>query len=137
MIDVHGLTRNIIEASQMSTASALEETAKGLADCWDDCAAITLDQVRRGRANDVPDMNPYRAAVDGTRGDLSAPSVEFVDEPTPDGRTRHLFVTTVDDDELAAMQIIMKALDNLDERTQNRVIMYISERVAYETRPQH
>lgn len=124
MIDVHHLTQDIVGRNEVGgIASAVRATTEGLSRCWDDCAGALAD-----------DRNPYRLALELTDGPTE-PRIEFVDEPEAksnperDTRQRHLF-TTVDDDELAAMQIVVQALDGLDQRAQNRVITYISERMA-------
>lgn len=129
MIDVHHLAQDIVGRNEVGgIGSAVRATTEGLSRCWDDCAAVVLDAVRR-RPNEPIDQNPYRLALELTDGP-NAPRVEFVDEPLPPGDMRHVFITSVDDDELAAMQIVVQALDGLDQRAQNRVITYISERMA-------
>lgn len=125
MIDVHAALVAIHDANLTGgKQAAIRVTTEVLADCWDDCAGALAD-----------DRNPYRLALELTDGP-TAPRVEFVDEPEAksnperDTRQRHLFITTVDDPELIAMQIVVQALDGLDQRAQNRVITYISERMA-------
>jgi hypothetical protein len=131
VIDVHQVTQNIIGSSQVGGMGyAIRATTAGLADCWDDCAAIVAP---KGREIDNP--NPYRLALEMTPDGPHEPRVEFVDEPDaksePELETRlRQFITTGDDEELAAMQIVVKVLDGLDKRTQNRIITYFSERVA-------
>lgn len=120
MIDVYDLMRRIVDRQEVEgIASAVRATTEGLADCWDECS----DENARRRSE-----NPYRAALKNELG---------IHAPTLPTRTQRMFVVTVDDAELAAMQIIVATLDELDDRTQNRVIKYISERVAYETQAQH
>lgn len=137
MIDVHAAVVAIHDANLTGgKPAAIHAMTKVLADCWDDCAGALSD-----------DRNPYRLALEITPNGPTAPHVERADEPAPDpryadwsdvvvevpappGHRRHLFTTTVDDEELAAMQIIVRVLDGLDQRAQNRVITYISERFA-------
>lgn len=133
MIDAHRAARDIISTvhgpNELNSA-AVRATTAALAECWDDCVAKLPPKLR-----DADAPNPYRLALDLAPDGPHAPAVEFVDEPVKsqperDTRQRHLFITTVDDDELIAMQIIVQALDGLDQRAQNRVITYISERMA-------
>jgi hypothetical protein len=132
VIDVHSAAVAIHDANLTGgKPAAIRAVTKVLADCWDDCAAVVAPN---GRGIDNP--NPYRLALELAPDSPHAPAVEFVDEPVNqseperDTRQRHLFITTVDDAELIAMQIIVQALDGLDQRAQNRVITYISERMA-------
>jgi hypothetical protein len=132
VIDVHGAAVAIHDANLTGgKTAAIRAVTKVLADCWDDCAAVVAPN---GRGIDNP--NPYRLALELAPDSPHAPAVEFVDEPEAksepelETRLRHLFITTGDDEELAAMQIVVKVLDGLDKRTQNRIITYFSERVA-------
>lgn len=146
MIDVHRLTSHIIDANRapvpgnVALGMAIRVTTEALAQCWDDCTASLPPKMREA---DAP--NPYRLALELTPDTPFAARDEpdddeparcadwsdvVVEVPAPAGHRRHLFTTTVDDDELAAMQIIVRVLDGLDKRTQNRIITYISERIA-------
>lgn len=135
---------------------AVRVTTEKLAECWDDCAATVLTAERSADKTFPPDgepgnwesMNPYRLALDLTPNGPSAPAV---DEPEPnpryarwhdvdvtegksnperDDHQRHVFITSTDDAELNAMQIIVQALEGLEPRTQQRIIRYVSERNA-------
>lgn len=137
MIDVHDMTNRIIDANRspvpggQALTLAIREATKHLAECWDDCVATLPPKLR-----DADAPNPYRLALEMTPDGPHAPRVEFVDEPDAksdtesDDRQRHLFVTTTDDAELIAMQIVVQALDGLEPRTQQRIIRYVSERIA-------
>lgn len=132
MIDVHAAVVAIHDANLTGgKQAAIRVTTEALAECWDNCTAALPPKMR-----DADAPNPYRLALELTPDGPHVPRIAFVDvphakqEPDLDNRLRHLFITTVDDDELAAMQIIVKALDGLDQRAQNRVITYISERMA-------
>lgn len=133
MIDVHDVATRIIDASRspipgnVALQRAVRVTTEKLAECWDDCAAIL---VPNGRA--IDNGNPYRLALELTPDGPHAPRDEpdAKSNPERDDCERRLFITSGDDAELAAMQIIMQTLDDLDKRAQNRVITYISERMA-------
>lgn len=137
MIDVHDVATRIIDASRspvpgnVALQRAVRVTTEKLAECWDDCARIVAPMSR-----EIDNPNPYRLALELTPDGPSAPRVEFVDEPDAktnperDDRQRHTFVTTTDDAELIAMQIVVQALDGLEPRTQQRIIRYVSERIA-------
>lgn len=123
MIDVREMTQAIILAAQRGDDPVREATL-GLAQCWDACS----DEMD---GSNLSPKNPYRDIL-RTPDNLSEPSFVEVPTPTP-GHTRRQFTVTVDDDELAAMQIIVAALDELDERTQRRVIRYLGDRINHET----
>ena len=132
MIDVHGAAVAIHDANLTGgKAAAIRAVTKVLADCWDDCAAVVAPNSRG-----IDNPNPYRLALELAPDGPHAPAVEFVDEPVNqseperDTRQRHLFITTVDDAELIAMQIVVQVLDGLEPRTQQRIIRYVSERIA-------
>lgn len=137
MIDVHDVATRIIDASRspvpgnVALQRAVRVTTEKLAECWDDCARIVAPMSR-----EIDNPNPYRLALELTPDGLSAPRVEFVDEPDAktdperDDHQRHVFITSTDDAELNAMQIIVKALEGLDDPTQHRIIRYVSERMA-------
>lgn len=148
MIDVRRLTNNIIDANRapvpdnVALGMAIRVTAEGLAACWDDCIGSKPgDPIRAA--------NPYRLALqespdapftshdepDDAEEQATNPRYAdwgdvVVEAPLPPGHTRHQFVTTGDDEELSAIQIIVKALDGLDDPTQHRIIRYVSERIA-------
>lgn len=150
MIDVHDVTTRIIDASRspvpgnVALHRAVRVTTEQLAACWDDCASAVLAAERSAAKTFPPDgepgnwesLNPYRLALDMAPDGPSAPRVEFVDEPDEkanpesDDRQQHLFITTTDDAELIAMQIVVQALEGLEPRTQQRIIRYVSERIA-------
>ena len=135
MIDVHDVATRIIDASRspvpgnVALQRAVRVTTEKLAECWDDCARIVAPMSR-----EIDNPNPYRLALELTPDGPSAPRVEFVDEP--DAKTnperedhqRHVFITSTDDAELNAMQIIVQALEGLEPRTQQRIIRDVSER---------
>jgi hypothetical protein len=126
VIDAHAVARDIISTvhgpNELNSA-AVRATTAGLAACWDDCVAALPPKMREA---DAP--NPYRLALELTPNGPYAP---HDDEAPPRGRVEHRFITTADDHELAAMEIIVRALDNLDDdRARHRVITYISERTA-------
>lgn len=130
MIDVHHLAQDIVGRNEVGgIASAVRATTEGLARCWDDCTDETPGD------QNTP-TNPYRLALDPTPDGPKSPRVEFVIdeavpvEPTAYDTRRFIFTITTEDEELAAMQILVQALDGLDQRAQNRVITYISERMA-------
>lgn len=137
MIDVHDVATTIIEASRspvpgnVALQRAVRVTTEKLAECWDDCARIVAPMSR-----EIDNPNPYRLALELTPDGPSAPRVEFVDEPDAktnpesEDRLRHVFFTSTDDAELNAMQIIVQALEGLDDPTQHRIIRYVSERIA-------
>lgn len=150
MIDVHAVATRIIDASRspipgnIALQRAVRVTTEKLAECWDDCAAAVL-AAERGTAKTFPpdgepgnweSLNPYRLALEMTPDGPHAPRVEFVDEPDEksnperDDHQRHVFITSTDDAELNAMQIIVQALEGLEPRTQQRIIRYVSERNA-------
>lgn len=149
MIDVHAVATRIIDASRspipgnIALQRAVRVTTEKLAECWDDCVASLPPKLREA---DAP--NPYRLALEMAPDGPSAPAV---DEPEPnpryagwhdvdvseeksnperDDRQRHMFVTTTDDAELIAMQIVVQALEELEPRTQQRIIRYVSERIG-------
>ena len=137
MIDVHDVATRIIDASRspipgnIALQRAVRVTTEKLAECWDDCVASLPPKLR-----DADAPNPYRLALEMAPDGPHAPRVEFVDEPGEksnpelDTRQRHLFVTTTDDAELIAMQIVVQALEELEPRTQQRIIRYVSERIG-------
>lgn len=131
MIDVHAAVVAIHDANLTGgKQAAIRATTEVLADCWDDCA----DANNLGDRNTA--TNPYRLALEMTLDGPHAPRVEFVDEPDAtanpehDDRLRHVFITSTDDAELIAMQIVVQALDGLEARTQQRIVRYVSERIA-------
>jgi hypothetical protein len=135
VIDVHAVATRIIDASRspipgnIALQRAVRVTTEKLAECWDDCVASLPPKLR-----DADAPNPYRLALDLAPDGPQAPRVEFVDEPDEksnperDDRQRHVFITSTDDAELNAMQIIVQALEGLEPRTQQRIIRYVSER---------
>lgn len=131
MIDVHDVATRIIDASRspvpgnVALQRAVRVTTEKLAECWDDCAAIL---VPNGRA--IDNGNPYRLALELTPDGPRAPRDEPEPDPEHDNRQRHLFITSTDDPELNAMQIVVQALDGLEPRTQQRIIRYVSERIG-------
>lgn len=156
MIDIRLLTRNILDANRAPVPGNVAEglvrraVAFGLGDCWDDC----VSQFPANVIGDLP-PNPYRLALnltgagladepddepagdprhvgwqDVTVTDEMRDAIEGKSNPERDDRQRHMFVTTTDDAELIAMQIVVQALDGLEPRTQQRVIRYVSERIA-------
>lgn len=156
MIDVHRLTGHIIDANRapvpgnVALGMAIRVTTEALAQCWDDCTASLPPKMR-----DADAPNPYRLALELTPdAPFAARDEPDDDEPEPnpryagwqdvnvvnvtegksnperDDRQRHVFVTTTDDAELIAMQIVVQALEGLEPRTQERIIRYVSERMA-------
>lgn len=133
MIDVHDVASRIIDASRspvpgnVALHRAVRVTTEKLAECWDDCARTVAPMSR-----EIDNPNPYRLALEMTPDGPHAPRDEpdAKSNPERDDCERRLFITSGDDAELAAMQIIMQTLDGLEQRAQNRVITYISERMA-------
>lgn len=131
MIDVHDVATRIIDASRspvpgnVALQRAVRVTTEKLAECWDDCIAALPPKLR-----DADAPNPYRLALELTPDGPHAPRDEPDPQPERDDHQRHLFITSTDDAELIAMQIVVQALDGLEPRTQQRIIRYVSERIA-------
>lgn len=156
MIDPHAATVSIHDANLTGGMPvAVRTTTEVLADCWDDCTATVLAAERSAAKTFPPDgepgnwesTNPYRVALEvmpakpaGSARYADWQDVTVTDEmrdamagksnPERDDRQRHVFITSTDDPELNAMQIIVQALDGLDDATQHRIIRYVSERIA-------
>lgn len=132
MIDVHDVATRIIDASRspvpgnIALQRAVRVTTEKLAECWDDCVAALPPKLR-----DADAPNPYRLALelaDGPHAPHDEPDAKS--NPELDTNERHVFITSTDDAELNAIQIIVQALEGLEPRTQQRIIRYVSERNA-------
>lgn len=156
MIDAKHLTNQIIDANRapvagnVALAMAVRVAIEGLARCWDDCAVTVLAAERSAAKTFPPDgepgnwesMNPYRAALESNTDpryldwsdvvvtDEMRDAMEGKSNPERDDHQRHVFITSTDDAELNAMQIIVQALEGLETPTQHRIIRYVSERTA-------
>lgn len=157
MIDIHDATVSIHDANLTGgMPAAVRATTGVLADCWDDCAAAVLAAERSASKTFPPDgepgnwqaMNPYRLATDITPPAAPADDRRYADwqdvtvtdemrdamegksNPERDDRLRHVFITSTDDAELIAMQIIVQALEGLEPPMRQRIIRYVGARIA-------